>query len=295
MRILSALFLVSVLAATTAAPARAQTFGVPNTGNKPPGGSPVQIEDCKTGQDGNLVISQSDGNFEITFTNEGAATADLVRFQVDVGSERVFIRDAGKFSPGVTIKHKFRRRGGNVVSSPLFHPVAMQCTVASVHFVDGSDWTPDAAAASPSSGGAPAAAPALLGDGYLGITMKQMDDGVYAALVMPAGPAAKAGVRQGDRISSIESNDIATVADALQLISGTPPGTPLHLTVMRKGKPVQITAVVGKRPQQIAHQFAAAAGPGDARACRRGAKRVASIRQVARGVRLSRSIERRAE
>ena len=243
----AALFCILALAA---APAAAQTFGVPNTTNAPPSGAPVQIEDCKAGQDGRMLLAQSDGNFEITFTNEGAATADLIRFQIELGQEQIFIRDAGKFSPGVTIKHRYRRRGGNVVSSPLLSPVTLHCSVAAVHFVDGTDWTPSvAAAASPSTpAGAP---PALFGDGYLGVRFEQRADGVYCSLVMPASPAANAGLHQGDRLASIESNNIATLSDALQLISGTPPGTKLHLTVMRKSEPVQLTAIVGKRPARV--------------------------------------------
>lgn len=247
MRRIASVFLILAL---SAGPAAAQTFGVPNTSNAAPTGAPVQIEDCKTGQDGGLLIAQSDGNFEISFTNEGATTADLVRFQIELGQEQIFIRDAGKFAPGVTIKHRYRRRGGNVVSSPLLSPVSFHCSVAAVHFVDGSDWTPSAAAAT-SSGGA-FAAPTLLGDGYLGLKMQQTADGVIIALVMPAGPAANAGMHQGDRIASIESNNIASLSDALQLISATPPGTKLHLTVFRNGQPVQVTAIVGKRPPPAA-------------------------------------------
>ena len=237
------IILIAAIAASVAAPAGAQSLGVPNSSDHPPSGSPIQIEDCKAGQDGGMLLAQSDGNFEIVFTNEGGVVADLVRFQVDLGQERLFIRDAGKFSPGVTISHRYRRRGGNVVSSPLFSPVKLQCTVAAVHFVDGSEWTPPGSSAAPTPTPNP-----VLGDGFLGVVFKQQADGVYAQLVLPASPAQNAGIEQGDRITKIESNAIATVNDAIELISATPPGARLHLTVMRDGRRIALTAVIGKRP-----------------------------------------------
>lgn len=216
--------------ALTAAPVSAQ-----------PGESPVQIEDCKAGEDGGLLIAKSDGSFAITFTNESQKVADLVRFQVELGQEQLFIRDAGKFSPGITIKHTYRQRGGNVVSSPLLKPAALRCQVADVHFVDGSSWTPDASSSAPSS------TTAVLGDGYLGVIFKQQGDAIYAGLIVPASPAQKAGIRQGDQITTISSNTIATVSDANQLISSTPPGTQLQISVVRNGQTVTITATVGRR------------------------------------------------
>lgn len=131
--------LLTFFSLVSASGSSAQSFGVPNTGNAPPTGSPIEIEDCKTGQTGGMLLAESDGNFDVEFTNEGNTTADLIRFEIDLGQERLFIRDAGKFSPGVTIKHRFRQRGGNFVSSPLFSPAAFHCSVAAVHFVDGTD------------------------------------------------------------------------------------------------------------------------------------------------------------
>ncbi|MGH7708858.1 MAG: hypothetical protein ACREM8_02965 [Vulcanimicrobiaceae bacterium] len=143
----TASLLIAIALCFAMAPARADsppTLTVPNTSNVPPGGSPIEIESCTPRTTGGLLVSQSDGNFNVVFTNEGAVAADLVRFQIDYGSERLFIRDVGHFSPGVTVTHVFRRRGGNVVSSPLFGGTSFSCTVAAAHFVNGSEWTPPA-------------------------------------------------------------------------------------------------------------------------------------------------------
>lgn len=238
--------LLIALVAATATPAHAQSFGIPNTSNKPPSGSPIQIEDCKAGQDGGLLIAQSDGRFEIAFSNEGGTAADLIRFQVDLDQERFFIRDAGKFSPGITIRHRYRQRGGNVVSSPLLRPAKMHCEVLAVHFVDGTSWTPSSVDASD-----PKAEPAeaLRIGGYLGIVFKQRTDGVYAGLILPASPAQKADIRQGDRITALESNQIQSTDDLMQLLNATPPGTKLRITLLRNGRVLSVVVKLGRRPQ----------------------------------------------
>lgn len=73
-------------------------LGVPNTGNAPPTGSPIQIEDCVAGNDGNGLLAKSDGRFKIVFTNESRVPADLVRFRVDYGDESFAIRDCPTFN-----------------------------------------------------------------------------------------------------------------------------------------------------------------------------------------------------
>src|SRR5579871_3818429 len=107
--------------------ASGQTLGVPNTGNAPPKGPPVQIEDCQAGTKGDPLLTQSDGTFKISFTNESNVAADIVRFRVQYGNEDLAIRDVGEFSPGVTINHGFKDRGSNVVSSPLLAPAKLNC------------------------------------------------------------------------------------------------------------------------------------------------------------------------
>src|ERR1700736_6039644 len=160
--------------------ASSQTLGVPNEGNSPPTGSPVQIEDCTTGARGGALVAESNREFKIVFTNEGRLVADLVRFRIDYGTEQLTIRDVGKFTPGVTVTHVYRRRGGNVFSSPLFAPVKLSCSVAAIHFTDGTEWTPGAATANAvrSSIGMPAA-----GSGFLGIRLQQSAEGLVIGLM----------------------------------------------------------------------------------------------------------------
>lgn len=223
-------YATSAITICSADAASAQSLGVPNTSNAAPTGSPVQIEDCTTGTEGGSLLAASNGRFRIVFTNEGVVRADLLKFRVNYGSESLLIRDKGSFAPGVT-----------VYSSPLFSPTKLSCTVEAAHFIDGSEWTPHGAAVDAS-----AVTPA--GAGYLGITLTQTANGVSVSLLVPSGSGRKAGLRQGDFISTIDEQRVSTVADALQLISGSEPGASLKITVVRGDSTIDIIAIVGKKP-----------------------------------------------
>ncbi len=236
-----------IYAATLSASFADPSLAVPNTSNHAPTGSPIEIESCTTGTQGGLLVAQTDGSFKIVFTNEGSTTADLVRFQVELGGERIYIRDVGSYSPGTTITHVFRRRGGNVVSSPLFGAARLTCDVAAVHFVDGSKWTP------PSEGSVVSNASAhqlqSLGDGFIGVQWVMDQSAPIIHLVMPGGPASLGGLTQGDTIRQINGQRVDTIDDAVALITASPVGTPLDVTADRDGQSMNFTIVVGHRPQ----------------------------------------------
>jgi type II secretory pathway component PulC len=213
--------------------------------------SPIQVEDCKTPYVGGLLLAETIEKFTIVFTNEGSVTADLVRFEIHLGQEDIFIRDVGKFEPGITVTHVFRKRGGNVVTSPLFAPAPFYCGVASAHFIDGTDWTPSSPPNVSSTALLPAPAQTplpLSGNGYIGLVLQQTDAGVVVHLVLPGAPAEQAGIHQGDLIFQIDRQRAATVADAITLISATPPGTKLSIMVIRDGTQQTLNAIVAARP-----------------------------------------------
>ncbi|WP_045728357.1 DegQ family serine endoprotease [Xanthomonas sp. GPE 39] len=69
---------------------------------------------------------------------------------------------------------------------------------------------------------------------------------------IPAGsPAAKAGVEVGDVIRSIDGKDIQSYSDLPPMIGLLPPGTKVRLSILRDGKPrdisVQLTALTDDR------------------------------------------------
>ena len=227
-----------------AAPTPPPSFGVPNTSSASPGGSPIEIDDCTAGMSEGLLISRSNGSFKIVFTNEGAVVADLVRFQINFGSESIFIRDVGKYSPGVTITHVYKRRGGNVVSSPLLKPAALTCSLIAAHFVDGTEWTP------PTEGSAPAnvAPPQAIGNGFIAVQLEQTTKGVTVKFALPGGPAQKAGITQGDVIEAVDGQRVATINEAVTMLSASPAGTVLQISISRAGTKIVVPVTVTQRP-----------------------------------------------
>lgn len=72
------------------------------------------------------------------FTNQGAVSADVVRFTVYLGSgnKPQTITETGTFSPGVGID-----REHNLASYLFGSSRTPSCTVNYVHFTDGTSWT----------------------------------------------------------------------------------------------------------------------------------------------------------
>ncbi len=69
--------------------------------------------------------------------------------------------------------------------------------------------------------------------------------GMVISDVVPNGPAAKAGLRAGDRIVQIGTHEIATVADLMFVLQKEQPGTATTITFVRDGKTQTVTATFG--------------------------------------------------
>ena len=102
-------------------------------------GPPIEIDECKLLYSGNDVAGESAGVY-LKFTNDSTLTADLINFKVVAGSESGMIRDVGTFTPGIEITHHYREGSGHLMFSPLLSHVALDCSVASVHFKNGTVW-----------------------------------------------------------------------------------------------------------------------------------------------------------
>ncbi len=77
--------------------------------------------------------------------------------------------------------------------------------------------------------------------------------GIIIAGVMPQGPADHAGVKTGDIILQINGEAIVDGTAALNLIAQTAPGSELHMSGIRQGKPFSITAHTSNRPIPQSH------------------------------------------
>jgi serine protease Do len=108
--------------------------------------------------------------------------------------------------------------------------------------------------------------------GYLGIGIQPVTDDIATSLglpknhgeivarVEPGNGAARAGVRQGDVIVKVKGQDVTPDNTLSYIVANLPIGSRVPLELIRDGKRMTVTAVVGERPSE--KQLAAANGLG---------------------------------
>ncbi len=99
--------------------------------------------------------------------------------------------------------------------------------------------------------------------GYLGVMVQSLSPGLAkefdvpdtsGALVQsvePDGPAAKAGIKDGDVIRKFNGQTVPDNGTLTSMVTETNPGTTVTLSVLRNGKPMDIKVTLGERPTNI--------------------------------------------
>lgn len=102
--------------------------------------------------------------------------------------------------------------------------------------------------------------------GWIGVEMQELTpelaesfkldstDGTLIAGVIRDSPAEQAGIRPGDILTAVEGKHVTDSSSMLNLIAALQPGKRAVLTVVRNGKSLQISVLVGKRPLQARAQ-----------------------------------------
>ncbi len=100
--------------------------------------------------------------------------------------------------------------------------------------------------------------------GYLGVQIQNITPAIAASLglprdrgeivagVEPNGPARAAGVQQGDVVVRVAGQDVTPDNSLSYIVANTPIGTRVPIEVIRSGKRVTLTAVIGERPTEAA-------------------------------------------
>ena len=100
--------------------------------------------------------------------------------------------------------------------------------------------------------------------GYLGVGLQPLDENLAPSLglpkdsgeivrsVVPGGPAAKAGLQQGDVIVRVNGQPVTPEQTVSYLVANTPVGSRIPLEVVRAGKHGTVTVEVAERPTEEA-------------------------------------------
>jgi len=98
--------------------------------------------------------------------------------------------------------------------------------------------------------------------GYLGVAIQRLstdiadglglpkDKGEIVASVEPNGPAARAGIRQGDVILTVGGREVDYSNSLSYLVATTPIGVTVPIELMRDGKRLKLNAVIAQRPSE---------------------------------------------
>jgi serine protease Do len=97
--------------------------------------------------------------------------------------------------------------------------------------------------------------------GWLGVQMSDISleqakvlglhpvKGVVVSSVLPGQPAARGGIQKQDVILSVNETQVDSPRDVSRMIGGLEAGRVVHLTILRKGKSMQLSVPLGIRPE----------------------------------------------
>src|SRR4051812_23116199 len=100
--------------------------------------------------------------------------------------------------------------------------------------------------------------------GYLGVGLQPLDENLAPSLGLPkdsgeivrsvvaAGPAARAGLQQGDVIVRVNGQQVTPEQTVSYLVANTPVGSRIPLDIIRGGRRQAVTIQVGERPTEEA-------------------------------------------
>ena len=95
--------------------------------------------------------------------------------------------------------------------------------------------------------------------GWLGISLLPVEQvnilepkgpGVVVADVLKTGPAAKAGLKKGDKIVKVDDEVITSPSHLINFVALQPPNSTIQISLERDGKPLDVAVVVGERKEQ---------------------------------------------
>ncbi|HEX2763538.1 MAG TPA: Do family serine endopeptidase [Allosphingosinicella sp.] len=98
--------------------------------------------------------------------------------------------------------------------------------------------------------------------GYIGVSLQDLDDDIAASLGIPknqgeliravtaGGPAARAGIQQGDVVVSVNGRPVTPDESLAYLVSRQPIGSKVPIELVRDGQRRTVTVAIGVRPTE---------------------------------------------
>src|SRR4051812_22074484 len=98
--------------------------------------------------------------------------------------------------------------------------------------------------------------------GYIGVSLQDLDEDIATAMgvpknqgelirgVTPGGPAARAGIQQGDVVVAVNGQKVTPDQSLAYLVSQQPVGSRVPLEVIRDGQRRTVTVAIGERPTE---------------------------------------------
>jgi serine protease DegQ len=83
---------------------------------------------------------------------------------------------------------------------------------------------------------------------HFGLPFEDKENAVVLAGVMPAGPAARAGLKPGDAVLRINGIAVKSVPELLSTVAALRPGLAVPVTIRRSGKEMSLSVTPGERP-----------------------------------------------
>jgi len=87
------------------------------------------------------------------------------------------------------------------------------------------------------------------------LRMEKVSEGVFVQSVQPGGPAEKAGLKETDIITAVNGKPVRNGNELVNIVSITPVGTPLDLSIIRNGKRENVKVIVGDLSQVFPERF----------------------------------------
>jgi putative serine protease PepD len=84
---------------------------------------------------------------------------------------------------------------------------------------------------------------------YVGVRIEDASGGAKVAKVVSGSPAAKAGLKVGDVITSFDGQRISSASDLTAAVSAAKPGETVNVTVQRGGSTQQLSVTLGVQPK----------------------------------------------